>query len=226
MCNHYLTYQLEKVASGDIGVRWFEDCRCVVESFDQVTGPGRAVSDLLPQDFQQFRHRLARRGIGGRKGFSAYALNRAITVVKAMFKYAYEMDLIDGAVKYGRSLDRPAAAVVRRNRQAAEQENGKRLFEAEQILAMLRSAPLALRAMILLGINGGYGNKDCASLPITAVDFEQKLIDFGRAKTGVERVVPLWPETVSAMQAALASRPKPAAEDWRKLFFLTVWVST
>jgi hypothetical protein len=59
---------------------------------------------------------------------------------------------------------------------------------------MLRKADIPLRAMIALGINGGMGNTDCARLPIQAVDLDRAVTESDRPKTGVERVVPLWPE--------------------------------
>jgi integrase len=61
--------------------------------------------------------------------------------------------------------------------------------------------------MILLGINGGFGNTDCARLPVSAMDLEQGVIEFERPKTGLERAVPLWPETAAALQRVLESRP-------------------
>ena len=41
-----------------------------------------------------------------------------------------------------------------------------------------------MRAMILLGINGGFGNADCGTLPLTAVDLERGLIDYPRPPRG------------------------------------------
>jgi hypothetical protein len=49
--------------------------------------------------------------------------------------------------------------------------------------------------MILLGINGGMGNSDCANLPLRAVDLDAGMIDFPRPKTGIARRCPLWPDT-------------------------------
>ena len=33
VCNHFLTYQLQKVEAAGISTRWFEDCRLLVNSF-------------------------------------------------------------------------------------------------------------------------------------------------------------------------------------------------
>ena len=66
VCNHFLTYQFQKVEAGEITVRWFEDCRRVVESFARFAGSARLVSDLRPEDFRRFRQRLASKGLNAR----------------------------------------------------------------------------------------------------------------------------------------------------------------
>ena len=219
--NHYLTYQLRRAEAGEIGHRWFEDCRVVLEHFSRFTGTGRLAADLMADDFLKYRQKLVRAGISGRKGLGSHALNRAITVIQGTFKYAYEVDLIDRPIKYGKAFERPSATAKRKSRRTKELENGKRLFEAGQIRRMLDVANVPLRAMILLGINGGFGNSDCARLPTTAIDQERAVIEFDRPKTGVERVVPLWPETVAALTAVLQERPQPEKREHTTLLFLT-----
>jgi len=78
-----------------------------------------------------------------------------------------------------------------------------------------------LKAMILLGVNAGYGNSDVAALPLSALDLEQAWADFPRPKTGIERRCKLFPETVAAIRAALTVRPKPKDEANAGLVFLT-----
>ena len=224
VCDHYLTFQTQKVGVGDISPRWFEDCRRVVESFARSVGPGRLVSDLLPADFQQYRQRVIRRGLnGGPKGLGAHALTRCITVIRSIFKYAYEIDLIDRPMKYGKGLEKPSVRAKRKVRRAAELANGKRLFTPSQIRAMLEAADVPLRAMILLGVNGGFGNTDCAKLPIKAIHFDGAVIEFNRPKTGIERVVPLWPETLDALRKSIAKRPQPVDEEAGDLAFVTTF---
>src|SRR5450759_3827984 len=86
VCNHYLTHQLQKVESGEIGGRWLEDCRSVVAGFAQMVGSQRLVSDLRPEDFEKCRFRLIKKGLGGKKGMGVHALNRAVTVIRGVFK--------------------------------------------------------------------------------------------------------------------------------------------
>lgn len=222
--NQYLNYQFQKVQRGEIRASTFDDCRSVAESFARIVGSSIAVADLSPADFQKFRSHIAKHGLtGSTKGLGIYAQARSITIVKSMFRYAYENDLIDKPMKFGDSFTKPSATLKRRARKAAELENGKRLFKPHQIKAMLEHAVVPLRSMILLGLNGGFGNTDCAKLPIKAIDFGRKVIDFDRPKTGIERVVPLWPETIAALLDTISNRPQPVDEEASKLVFLTTF---
>ena len=221
LCNHYLTYQHRRSQSGEIGPRWFEDCRTALESLASFVGPGRLASDVSPDDFLRYRQKLLRTGLTGRKGLGVYALTRAITVIRGMLKYAYEMNLIEHPIRYGKAFDRPSATLMRKSRRAAVLANGKRLFDAREVRSLIDNAQDPLRAQILLGINGGFGNTDCAYLPVSAVDWERSTIEFDRPKTGTERVVPLWPETLEALRKVLATRPKLIDKGFEHLLFLT-----
>jgi len=86
---------------------------------------------------------------------------------------------------------------------------------------MLDAAGQPLEAMLLQGINGGFGNTDEGALPISALDLDTGYVDCPRPKTAVSRRCPLWPETVIAVKAALASRPKPKDEASKRLVFVT-----
>jgi len=87
---------------------------------------------------------------------------------------------------------------------------------------MLKRATGQLRAMILLAINGGFGNTDCSELSVAALNWRKRIIDYERRKTAVQRVVPLWPETVVALQDVLnGERPKPRKPEYEGLVFLT-----
>ena len=222
LCNHFLTYQMRKAAAGEIGERWFEDCRRVIAQFARFVGSDRCISDLDGDDFQGFRQSLITRGLGEKgTGLGLHALTRAITVVKGIFKYAYDMGMIDRPVRYGRAFEKPSTVAMRRRRQAADKEHGKRLFSRDQIHAILETAPMPLSAMILLGLNGGFGNTDCARLPMAAVEFDDGLINFARFKTGIERIVPLWSETLAALDEVMATRLSPRDEEAEGLLFLT-----
>ena len=60
---------------------------------------------------------------------------------------------------------RPSKKSLRKERIA----QGPKMFESAEVRAMLAKAGQPLKAMILLGINCGFGNNDCATLPLKAV---------------------------------------------------------
>lgn len=219
LCNHYLAYQMGRVLTGQIGPRWFEDCRRVLKHFASKVGAARSVASLAAEDFQRYRRLLVIRGLRG-KSLGVHVMTRTLTVVIGTFKWGIETGLIDDMPRWGKALAKPSAADVRRSRAKRERENGKKLFSAEQIRALLDAAKADVKAAILLGINGGFGNTDCALLPRAAVDLAHAVIEFERPKTAVRRVVPLWPETISALRAVLeADRPKAANKAAEPLVF-------
>jgi integrase len=100
-------------------------------------------------------------------------------------------------------------------------KGGPKLFSPEEIRNLLDIAGVPMRAMILLAANGGFGNTDCARLPLSAVDLEGGIIDYPRPKTGIARRCVLWPETVAALREVIARRPTPKHEEDEGLVFIT-----
>jgi hypothetical protein len=87
-CNAFLNWQRDKLDAGEIGPRWFEDCRSILTEFAQSVGKRCVVDDLQATDFQRYRAKLAKR-------LGVHALRRHITVIKGAFKYAYDTNLIE-----------------------------------------------------------------------------------------------------------------------------------
>lgn len=228
LCNSFLQSKDAKLKDGDLSPRTFRDYFKTCEGLIDQFGKDRKIDDLRPDDFREFRSKLAKR-------LSVVSLKNEINRVCIVFNYAHETELIEKPVRYGQNFDRPSAKALRRDRNQA----GPKLFEREEILRLLavtegkpdpeseeddsqagKPNPV-MRAMILLGINCGYGNTDVANLPQKAVDFDEGWIEFPRPKTEIRRRNPLWPETITALKAAIAIRPKPADATGRGLCFLT-----
>jgi integrase len=75
----------------------------------------------------------------------------------------------------------------------------RRVWTPCEIARMLNGACTLMRSLILLGINLGYGNRDCARLAPRNVSGH--VVDAIRHKTGTERRGWLWPETLRALEA-------------------------
>jgi integrase len=211
LCNSFLTSKQGLLDIGELSRLTFRDYHLACGQIVKAFGRRRLVSDLRPADFERLRIRLAKR-------CGPVRLGNEIQQIRSVFRYAYEQELIDKPVRYGQSFKRPNRKTLRLTRNA----NGPRMFEADEIKVMLAAAGVPLRAMILLGINCGFGNTDCAMLPQRALDLDGGWINFPRPKTGINRRCPLWPETTMALRQALDQRPAPKDEADAGLVFITV----
>jgi len=75
----------------------------------------------------------------------------------------------------------------------------KPVFTHDQIQKLLDTADPQIRAMIWLGLNCGFGGTDCSDLLWENIDFQNTRVHYPRSKTGVDRNLPLWPETIQAL---------------------------
>ena len=207
-CERFITAKRILVDSGELSIRTWADSHAACKRVLNAFGPARPVVDLAADDFGALRATLA-------KTLNAVSLKVELQRIRTVFKFAYDSGMIDRPVRFGPLFKPPSRLVLQKDRLS----KGSRVFEADEIRQMIKAAPTQLRAMILLGINCGYGNHDCATLPQSAIS--DGWVVFARPKTGIERRCPLWPETVEAIQAAIAARPAPAIPADGGLVFLT-----
>lgn len=212
LCNRFCTAKIQRRNDGWISPLTFEDykktCARLVDQWGD-----RPVTDLQPDDFAELRAKLAKtRGIVG--------VGNEIVRTRAVFNFAYEQRWIASEVPFG-DFKRPDKATLRKLRASREAEHGKKVFDPAEIQRLLRNATANLKAMILLGVNCGFGNSDCGRLPLRAVDLDSGWVEFPRPKTGAARRCPLWPETVRALRESLAARRQPKDSDHAGRFFIT-----
>jgi integrase len=210
LANRFMTAKKTLLESGEMVPRTWQEyyacCERVVGEF----GKERLVGDLAADDFEQLRASLA-------KTRGPVALSNEVQRVRCLFKYAFDAGLIDRPVRFGPLFRRPSRKTLRKSRNA----RGARMFEAAELRKMIDAADQPLKAMLLLAINCGYGNTDCGTLPLAAVDLDGGWVRYPRPKTGVDRRAPLWVETVAALRAALAKRPEPKDPADAGLVFVT-----
>jgi integrase len=210
LLNRFLTTKKHLVDTREITARTFADYYATCQAIGASLGLTRLVDDLAADDFERFRAELAAK-------WGPVPLGNQIQRVRSVFKYAFEAGLTDRPIRYGPGFKRPSKKVLRK----ARHERGPRMFEAAEITRMLAAAGTPLKAMLLLGVNCGFGNSDCATLPLKALDLRGGWVNYPRPKTGVERRAPLWPETVEALREALAARPEPKNGTDAGLVFIT-----
>lgn len=206
----FLMAKKDQRDNGELSPRMFNEYTEVCQRILKVFGKRRLVSDLGPDDFAALRKVMA-------KTWGPVRLKAEIIRSRTPFLWAEKTGLIERAPVYAEAFKVPSAAVIRKHRA----KEGPRMFEADEIKAMLAAAGQPLRAMILLGVNAALGNGDVAALPMKAVDLESGWLVFPRPKTGIDRKVPLWPETVAAIRDWLTVRPKPADAADADLVFVT-----
>ncbi|NQU21957.1 MAG: tyrosine-type recombinase/integrase [Candidatus Nealsonbacteria bacterium] len=211
LVNRFLTTKRAMVDADELTARTFRDYHTNCARIVSVFGKDRLVDDLAADDFERMRTVLA-------KTMGPEARKVEIQRTKTVFKYAYDAALIDRPVRYGPGFKAPTKRVLMK----AKRQNGSRMFEATELRMMLDAALPHIKAMILLGINCGFGNSDISTLPKAALDLDHGWVDHPRQKTGTERRCPLWPETVAALKEAIANRPTPKDSADDGLTFITI----
>jgi integrase len=197
LANQFLNSKRHLLEAGELVQRTWDDYYQVTDRLIEAFGRERLVEDLQPDDFRDLRYQLS-------KKWGVVTLKNFIIRARVVFKFAYDNGLVPSPVRYGQEFKRPSLRAIREARHA----KGIQMFEAAEIRRMLEAAGQPLRAMILLGINCGFGNADCGHLPENAVDLERGWVNFPRPKTAIIRRCPLWPETIEAIKDWLKRRPR------------------
>jgi integrase len=182
LCNLYLDHQESRAMIGEIKLRHLYDQTSLLRDFVKFMGPNRFVSDISTVDIQNYRKKLIK------TGKSANTINNRIATVKAMYNWATDNEIIDHS---------PRLKAVKKITPRKEE---RPTFTERQIQILLEIANIQMKAMIWLGLNCGFGCTDCAELKWKDLDLENGRVCFPRGKTGIERNLPLWPETIEALR--------------------------
>ena len=182
LCNLYLEHQNLNVQTGQITGVHHKDQVNSLQLLARFLGPCRLVSEISTLDLQNYKKKLLK-SYG-----SAHRVNLNIAIAKAMFHWAKKNEVIEN----NPNIDALSKVKVGQRK--------KPTFNLEQIRQLLDVADDQMRAMILLGLNCGFGCTDCAELAWENLDLAKRRTSLSRKKTGVDRNLVLWPETVQALQ--------------------------
>jgi integrase len=194
LCNEFLSAKQSLLTTGELAQRTWDDYERSCGYMIKHLGRNRAVADLRPIDFVEFRTRLS-------KGRGIVALANEINRARVVFKFAYDSDLVSAPVKYGSTFKRPSKGKMRSAKHAA----GRQDFEPEEVVKILDATTGQLHAMVLLGVNCGLGNADISRLDASSLDLDAGWLTYPRPKTGALRRSPLWEETVKALRPFVSS---------------------
>ena len=210
LINQFMDAKQVRVDMGKMTPRQLIDYQRSCKRVAEIMGRHTLVEGLKTRDFDLLALKLSD-GVGK----TTYA-NR-FRLARALFLYASANDLIPKRLNFGQNFTLPDKAEMR----VEKQKRGPMDFTAEELRKIIDAVGVPLKAMVLLGINCGFGNHDCATLPREAVNLDAGWINFPRPKTAVERRCPLWPETVTALREALGKRRTPTDETNSGLMFIT-----
>jgi integrase len=224
LANSYLNAKQALLDADELSPHTWRNYHQAADFLVEHLGKSRVVADLGPDDFAELR------AVMTKKKWGPVRVRDFVQRVRSVFKHGHDVGLIAVPVRFGPGFAPPKRKTLR----IARAEKGPRMFEADELRKLIDGAAvtvegaersvrpsLALRAMILLGVNCGFGNADCGTLPLSALDLVGGWVNYHRPKTGVTRRCPLWPETVTALRGVIAARKPPADEALAKLVFLT-----
>ncbi len=197
--NRFLTDRLDMVDKGAASAGQYVKYRNACELIMGIFPPETVVGMMMPEDFDRLRAKL--------RGGPIHVTNQLVCI-RAMFNHT--RDVYGVTVRYGKKFKPPG------KREVAASKRARFLWTAQDIRSVLAAASPPLRCFILLGINCGFGQKDCAALTLNKFTLDAH--EFPRPKNGNKRICPLWPATVAAI--ADYERPSPG-EGCANLAFVT-----
>lgn len=182
----YLNARRQDHERGELAWDSYREYKDICAGLLRVIGRTRDVAGIGPTDFQRVAIDIERLS----------PIRRGVWVTKTRTVFGWIERHYGLAIDFGHDFKGPARRVIRKQMNARQDKT----LTAEQIHKLMAVANDQAKALILLGINGGYGNSDVAALPAEAVDLDAGIIDYHRHKTQARRVVPLWSETVDAIR--------------------------
>jgi integrase len=199
MVNGFLVKRHELVESGEKSAGQFVRYRKAGELILTTFGREMTVASLTPAAFARLRSSLK----GG-----PVTVGNAIRDIRSIFNWGAKH--YDVRPRYGDEFQKPSKHAVDRASRA------RQLWTPPEIRQLLEAAGAGMRCFILLGINCGFGQGDCAKFSRSVFNLEHHRMP--RGKNLARRLCPLWPMTVAALCAY--NRPK-GLPGTGGLFFVT-----
>lgn len=187
--DRFLDEKERSVSSGGLGQRSWDDYKAQCKAILVVISRHRPITSLLASDFARLR-----------ESFRGKPTTVSNQVVRSRVAFHWIERTQNMKFNFGEGFKKPSTKVMRQHRNSQP----KKLFTPSELNSLIEAASPQVKAMILLGVNCGFGNTDCGTLTIDRI--ENGWHNHPRPKTGVERRARLWPETEAALLAVIGDR--------------------
>jgi integrase len=211
--NRFLSKKEEMRQGGSLSPATYKKYEMVCDSIAEYFKRWRLLSAIRTSDIEGYRSWV------GKQGWAPTTVDNWVRYSRVAFAYAKATDDLCPALNFAAAMYAPTARAIRDHRESLPAKK----FEAAEIRELVLRARVEMKPLILLGINCGFGNSDCGLLKLMHLDLENGWLEMRRKKTGVQRRLPLWPETVAAIRASLAFTParadgrvfsSPGGQEW------------
>ena len=209
VCNAFAHAKLKHAQRGSIAPQTYEDYKRSASKLADTLGRNTPVGELSPICFDRLIDIVS-------SSWGPTRIAKFVSHTKSIFVWAEKAEVINRKPNFGPDFMQPPYRARREARRHQE------IYTKQEVRKLLGRADVAMTAMILLGLNGAMGNEDIAAFEFDHYNRKRKVIDYPRPKTGIERSIPLWPETVKAIDRAIRQRIQPRDESYAGRIFLTV----
>ena len=214
LCEKYYQFKL----SDGCSISFLDSARRHLKYFtDWLTSNGfdpgkKKMSDLNSAILSEFRQMLASK--------STISISTANLYINHVRLFLFWSENIHG-------LSHPPMGVIRKFRKNKHAKKGhgrqqnRSAISWDELEKLFAVASVVDTALLLLGLNCGFGNTDIGTLKLCDIDLEAATVSHPRPKTDVERNFYLWPETVDVLRLYIKSyRCKPLNGKVAELVFV------
>lgn len=195
LCDTFMDDREHRLKAGEIVTASFNDYLDTAKRVADYFGRETLVADIGPDDFLKLRASFVEK-------WNVVTVANEVQRVRILFNFGWHAKLIKQPVQFGPSFRKPPRKKLREHRQSQE----LKLLSPVEIHAAIKLASPELRAMILLAINCGLGNRDIGKL--REKHMRREWLVYPRPKTAVDRKAHLWEETREAVALVISRRRK------------------
>ena len=207
--NEFLIAKEDALLAESLSKESFRDYKSTCRAFVKFFGESKPVNSFEPEDFIRYKRDRS-------KKLNIISMGNEIQRIRTAFKWLKQSKLIREEPEYGPDFKKASKLQLRRHKRSV----GSKCYQPKQIHDILAECSPHIRAMVMLGINCGYGPTDIALLELDTFQLacDTGFIEYARRKTEIARCAWMWPETRQAIDETISVRPEPNKDSEHLLF--------